>query len=100
MGVGLWGPSVRHLRADVHLSCRTSVAERQGRSSRVWSSSTAVPAVTREGSSSTKSSASVGLSQANSCRRRERRNAYFWLPAWRGPGSPVVTFSRLGKKRL
>lgn len=68
----------------VHLSCKISVAERQGRSSRVWRSSTAVPAVTREGSRSTKSSTTAGLSHANNYRDRQRntKQRVCVSPAW------------------
>ncbi len=63
------------LGSCLHLSCKTNVAERQGRSSRVWRSSTAVPAVTREGSRSTKSSTTAGLFHANNYRDRQRKKA-------------------------
>lgn len=68
---------IRQLCTDVHLSCSTRVAERQGKSSRVWRSSSAVPVVTREGRRSTKSSTNAGLSHANSCKRREKECS--WL---------------------
>lgn len=64
--------SFGQLCSEVHLSCRTSVAERHGRSSRVWRSSTAVPVVTREGSRSTKSSTSAGLSHASNYKHGQR----------------------------
>lgn len=64
----------------VHLSCKTSVAERQGRSSRVWRSSTAVPAVTREGSRSTKSSTTAGLSHANNYKETEKESRKLVYP--------------------
>lgn len=66
---------ITQLCTGVHLSCSTRVAERQGRSSSVWRSSTAVPVVTREGSRSTKSSINAGLSHANSCKRTEEERS-------------------------
>lgn len=89
------------------LSCKMRVAVRQGRSSRVWRSSTAVPAVTREGSRSTKSSASAGLSHANSYRDRQVESRQLVKPTRRCSGHATVslcgrvfTFSRFGKKRV
>lgn len=64
---------VSQLFSDEYLTCKTSVAVRQGRSSRVCSSSGAVPVVTREGSRSTKSSTKAGLSHASSL-KREKKN--------------------------
>lgn len=81
----------------MHLSCSTSVAERQGRSSRVWRSSTAVPAVTREGIRSTNSSTNAGLFHANIYRHKGCSVLIMYVE---GPrvGSLVLTFSRFGKK--
>lgn len=62
------GDLIRQLCTGVDLSCSTRVAERQGKSSKVWRSSTAVSVVTREGSRSTKSSTNAGLSHASSCK--------------------------------
>ena len=86
------------------LSCKTSVAERQGRSSSVWSSSTAVPVVTREGSRSTKSSSSAGLSQAKNYTNRETLSAgtscYLQESAVGTLVHSVFTFKRFGKERV
>lgn len=97
----------------VHLNCNTSVAERQGRSSRVWSSSTAVPAVTREGSRSTKSSTTAGLSHAKNFRDKthspHQPTMIQCIPINRiseiqickkKKSSLVFTLSRFGKERV
>lgn len=90
--------SLRQLYAKAHLSCSTSVAERQGRSSRVWRSSTAVPAVTREGIRSTNSSTNAGLFHANIYRHREGMlSSYHVCGRSKGQGL-VFTFSKFGKK--